>query len=311
MAISEARTPRRAAAEAAEPGVRDRLAGRLGLSVPHEWWSSAPLVKSYEAAGFGWVQLHAPPVAVLANPRLCTRHAAGARAALATTGLAAILHAPAGLRAGRPGGDRAFEGLLSYAAEAGASQVVYHAMALPESPSAGPALAAEARSLAALAKFAERLDVTIALENLAPLYPGPETLSANPLTLRALVQSIGSERVALCLDVGHAHVIADRRHTGVEHLCRPVLDLVSAFHVHDNFGARKRRTGEELGVDPLRLDLHLSPGRGTLPWQRLGPLLDAHDAPLVLEVHPPHRPRAGELATATERVLSAGRRARG
>ena len=57
-------------------------------------------------------------------------------------------------------------------------------MALPESPSAGPALAAEARSLAALAKFAERLDVTIALENLAPLYPGPETLSANPLTLR-------------------------------------------------------------------------------------------------------------------------------
>src|SRR5262245_13203218 len=141
MAISEARTPRRAAAQPAAPGDRDRLAGRLGLSVPHEWWSSAPLVKSYEAAGFGWVQLHAPPVAVLANPRLCTRHAAGARAALATTRLAAILHAPAGLRAGRPGGDRAFEGLLSYAAEAGASQVVYHAMALPESPSAGPALA--------------------------------------------------------------------------------------------------------------------------------------------------------------------------
>ena len=63
----------------------------MGLSVPHEWWSSAPLVKSYEAAGFAWAQLHAPPVAVLANPRLCTRHAAGARAALATTGLAAIL----------------------------------------------------------------------------------------------------------------------------------------------------------------------------------------------------------------------------
>ena len=310
MAISDARTPRRAAAEPAAPGGRDPLAGRLGLSVPHEWWSSAPLVKSYEAAGFAWVQLHAPPVAVLANPRLCTRHAAGARAALATTGLAAILHAPADLRAGRPAGDRAFEGLLSYAAEAGASQVVYHAMALPESPSAGPALAAEARSLAALARFAERLDVTIALENLAPLYPGPETLSANPLTLRGLAQSIGSERVALCLDVGHAHVIADRRHTGVERLCRPVLDLVSAFHVHDNFGARKRRTGEELGVDPLRLDLHLPPGRGTLPWPRLGPLLAAHDAPLVLEVHPPHRPRAGELAAATVRALSAGRRAR-
>jgi sugar phosphate isomerase/epimerase len=307
MAISEAKTPRRAAAEQPPPEAGDGLAGRLGLSVPYEWWSSAPLLKSYEAAGFAWVQLHAPPVAVLANPRLCTRHAASARATLATTGLGAVLHAPAGLRVGRPGGDRAFEGLLSYAAEAGATQVVYHAMGLPESSATTAPLAAEARSLAALASFAERLEVTIALENLAPLYPGPETLSSNPLSLRGLAQSIGSERLALCLDVGHAHVVADQRHTGVERLCEPVLDLVSVFHVHDNFGARRRRTGEELGVDPLRLDLHLPPGRGTLPWRRVGRMLADHDAPLVLEVHPPHRPRAGELAAAAAKLLAPGR----
>src|SRR5918994_313343 len=104
MAISEATTPRRRAAERPAPKDRDRLTGRLGLSIPHEWWSSAPLVKSYEAAGFSWIQLHAPPVSVLADPRLCTRHAAGAQAALATTGLGSILHAPAGLRAGRGSG---------------------------------------------------------------------------------------------------------------------------------------------------------------------------------------------------------------
>lgn len=307
MAISEATTPRRTAAERPAPHDRDRLAGRLGLSLPHEWWSSAPLVKSYEAAGFAWIQLHAPPATVLANPRLCTRHAAGARAALTTTNLASILHAPAGLRVGRPGGDRAFEGLLSYAAEIGASQVVYHAMALPEGPATSRALTAEARSLAALASFAERLGVTIALENLAPLYPTAETLSSSPLGLRGLVQRIGSERLALCLDLGHAHVIADRRHTGVERLCEPVLDHVSLFHVHDNFGARRRRTGEELGVDPLRLDLHLPPGRGTVPWKRLRPLLAGHDAPLVLEVHPPYRPRPGELAATAAQVLSPSR----
>lgn len=304
MAISQTTTPRPAPAERPEPERRDPLAGRLGLSIPHEWWSSAPLVKSYEAAGFAWIQLHAPPVTVLANPRLCMRHAAGARAALATTGLRAILHAPAGLRAGRTGGDRAFEGLLAYAAETGASQVVYHAMALPEDPATSTALAAEARSLEALASFAERLEVTIALENLAPLYPGPETVSSNPLVLRGLAQRIGSERVTLCLDLGHAHVVADRCHTGVERLCEPVVDHVSLFHVHDNFGARRGRTGEERGVDPLRLDLHLPPGRGTLPWKRLRRLLAEHDAPLVLEVHPPHRPRAGELAAAAAKVLS-------
>ncbi|MGH2985930.1 MAG: sugar phosphate isomerase/epimerase family protein, partial [Solirubrobacterales bacterium] len=151
---------------------------------------------------------------------------------------------------------------------------------------------------------AERLEVTLALENLAPLYPGPDTLSANPLNLRGLARRIGCERVAVCLDVGHAHVIADQRHTWVERLCEPVLDLVSLFHVHDNFGARARRTGEELGVDPLRLDLHLPPGRGTLPWKRLAALLAAHEAPLLLEVHPPHRPRAAELATGTANLLS-------
>ncbi len=281
------------------------LAGRLGLSVPYEWWPSAPLLKSYEAAGFSWVQLHSPPASVLVDPRSATRHAAAAGAALATTGLAAVVHAPGGLRAGSRAGDRAFEGLLSYAAEIGAAQIVYHALALPEGPATEADLAAEARSLADLAQAAERLEVTIAIENLAPLYPGPETLSAIPLSLRALALRIGSARVKLCLDLGHAHVIADLRHTGVDRLCEPVLDLVSVFHAHDNLGARRRPAGEELGVDPLRLDLHLPPGRGTLPWDRVNSLLAEHVAPIVLEVHPPYRPRAGELAETTEKLLSA------
>lgn len=304
MPVTDATKPGRGASERPGRIETDRLAGRLGLSVPREWWPSAPLLKSYEAAGFAWVQLHAPPVSVLANPRQCTRHAATAHASLATTGLEAVIHAPGGLLLGSRWGDRAFEGLLSYAAEVGASQVIYHALALPETAGTEAALASEARSLATLASLAERVEVTIAIENLAPLYPGPETLSANPLSLRGLAQRIGSERVALCLDVGHAHVIADQRHTWVEHLCEPVLDQVSVFHLHDNLGARRQPTGEELGVDPLRLDLHLPPGRGMLDWGRLAPLLTAHRAPLLLEVHPPHRPRASELAAGTLSLLS-------
>jgi sugar phosphate isomerase/epimerase len=304
MAIGEIRRVREAATATERRPGGGRLAGRLGLSVPHEWWPSPPLLKSYEAAGFSWVQLHAPPASVLADPRLCTRHAVAVRVSLATTGLSAIVHAPAGLRAGSAAGDRSFMGLLSYAAEIGASQVIYHALALPETPAAEEPLAAEERSLTSLTSVAERLDVTIALENLAPLFPGPETLSANPLSLRSLARRIGSEHVALCLDVGHAHVIADGRHTWVERLCEPVLDLVSVVHVHDNFGARRRPTGEELGVDPVRLDLHLPPGRGTLGWKRLAPHLAGAEAPLVLEVHPPHRPRASELAATAAKLLA-------
>jgi sugar phosphate isomerase/epimerase len=286
-----------------EAGV-DPLTGRLGLSVPHEWWPSAPLLKSYEAAGFDWVQLHSPPVSVLCDARQCIRHAIAVTSSLATTGLEAVIHAPGGLRVGDSTGDRVLEGLLSYAAEIGAAQIVYHALALPETPARGADLAREARSLQALASLAERLEVTIAIENLAPLYPAAETVSANPLSLRGLVRRIGSPRLSICLDVGHAHVVADRRHTWADKICEPVLDQVSIFHLHDNLGARRERTGAELGVDPLRLDLHLSPGRGTLRWDRMAPLLAAHRAPLVLEVHPPHRPRAHELAAGTLSLLS-------
>ena len=279
------------------------LAGRLGLSVPYEWWASAALLKSYEAAGFGWVQLHSPPPSVLRDHHFCARHAGALAEALGTTSLNAVIHAPGGLRLGDPEADRTFEGLLAYAAELGAEQIVYHAMALPDSPDSDAPLSAEARSLETLVPVAERLEITIAVENLAPVYPGLETLSASPITLRALIQRIGSDRLALCLDVGHAHVTADLRHTGVEKLCEPAVDVVSVFHLHDNLGARWTPAGDELGVDPLRLDLHLPPGRGTLPWRRVAEMLAGHRAPLVLEVHPPYRPRASDLASAAGRLI--------
>lgn len=282
----------------------EALTGRAGLTVPQDWWASAPLLKLFEAAGFSWAQVHAPPPAVLRDPRACTRHAGALDDALATTGLGCVVHAPQGLRAGSRDGDRAFEGLLAYAAEIGAEFAVYHACALPDAPDSENALRFEARSLAALAARAERLGVTIAIENLAPLYPGPETLSANPMSLRGLAHRIGSERVGLCLDLGHAHIVSQLRRTSVERLCEPVLDLTCLFHVHDNLGARREGARKSLGVDPLRLDLHLPPGRGNLPWGRLEALIARHRAPLVLEIHPPYRRRAAELHASLRGVVA-------
>jgi sugar phosphate isomerase/epimerase len=303
--------PQARGAVVAEPiarGRRDPLAGRLGLSVPHEWWASASLLKSYEAAGFAWVQLHSPPPSVLRDANQCRRHARAVADALATTGLGAIIHSPGALRAGNTESDRALEGLLSYAAEVGASQVVYHALALPDAPDDEQRLGAETDSLATLASLAARLELTIAIENLCPTFPGPETVSASPLSLRALAQRIDSEHVKLCLDVGHANVIADLRHTSVELIVEPVLDLVSVFHVHDNLGARwgAGALGDELGVDPLRLDLHLAPGRGSVPWTSVASLVAGGEAPVVLEVHPPFRPKAAELFGSASALLGAG-----
>ena len=270
-------------------------ADRLGLNVPNEWWAAPALLKSFEAASFARVQVHAPPPSVLSDSRQCMPHATALAAALATTGLVPVVHAPPDLRVGGRDADGAAEGLLAYAAEIGATHVVYHACALPDAPESEDALLFEARSLAALSLRAERLGVTIALENLAPVFPGPEPLSASPMVLRGLVNRIGSDRIGICLDVGHAHIVAELRRTTLEALIVPVLDTVTLFHAHDNLGARWQPVGAESGVDPLRLDLHLPPGRGTLPGKRLAARLVGHEAPLVLEVHPPYRPRAEEL----------------
>jgi sugar phosphate isomerase/epimerase len=286
-----------------ENGIPDQLRGRLGLAVPNEWWPSGPLLKSFEAAGFALTQVPSPPVSVLSDARHVSRHAGATRASLDTTGLMAIVHAPTDLLAGTPSDDHAFEGLLAYASEIGATHVVYHAHAVPDHPSGEDRLLAETRSLARLASRAERLGVTIAIENLAPVYPRPERLSDTPLVLRALSHRIGSPRVGLCLDLGHAHIVAGLKHASVEHLVQPVLDSVVLFHLHDNLGARWDRSTSP-GLDPLRLDLHLAPGRGTLPWADLAPLVLAHGAPLLLEVHPPHRPQPDELFASTRRLLA-------
>jgi len=284
----------------------ERPAERLGLNVPSGWWASPALLKSFEAAGFARAQVQAPPASVLREPRSCGSHAAALAGSLATTDLRPVVHAPADLRLGTREADRAAEGLLAYAAQIGATHVVYHACALPDVPESEDALLFEARSLAALSHDAERLDVTIAVENLAPVYPEPETLSANPMVLRGLANRIGSERLGICLDLGHAHIVAERRRTYLEALVEPVLDTVTLFHLHDNLGARWRPSNAESGIEPLRLDLHLPPGRGTLPWRRLASTLAAHLAPVMLEVHPPHRPRAEELYGFARELLGIG-----
>jgi sugar phosphate isomerase/epimerase len=276
---------------------------RLGLNVPYGWWPSAPILKEMEAAGFRFVQVPSPPASVLSTPRLLIRHAFALTDVLATAGLRPILHGPGELRAGTRDGDLALEGLVAYAAELGASHVIYHAANLPDEPASEDARLAETRALANLASRAERLGVIIALENLAPVYPSPDALSFTPLILRTMAKRISSPSVGLCLDIGHASIVAGLRRTDPLELIEPALDRTVLFHLHDNLGAR-RGDGGPPELDPLRLDLHLPPGRGTVPWQRLAPLFARkRGAPLILEVHPP-RPSAAHLHAATVEAVA-------
>ena len=161
-------------------------------------------------------------------------------------------------------------------------------------------------SLRRAVRRAEIHGMVIAIENLAPLFPGPETLSASPMSLRTVAKRLSSEGVGLCLDLGHAHISAQLRHTSLAALIEPVLDSMRLIHAHDNYGARNDTEGSDArGVDPVRLDLHLPPGRGNLPWHEIAPLVMRTGVPMILEVHPPFRPRSAELHDSVS-VLFAG-----
>ena len=109
-------------------------------------------------------------------------------------------------------------------------------------------------------------------------------------------ERVGSDAVRMCFDVGHAHIV------GALETIDEAAPAVALFHLHDNFGDREHGSAPAT-VDPLRLDLHLPPGTGTVPWEAVAPVLLGHDAPLQLEVHPPHRPDAPGLATVTAQLL--------
>lgn len=280
------------------------LAGRLGMNLPRDWWPTAPSLKGLEAAGFAWLQVHAPPCSVLRDPESAGRHAAALRHVLDVTGLRLVLHAPDELRAGTAPDDAALDGLLEYAGAVGGELIVLHVLDLPLT-GAEERAAAEERSLRRAAPRACAIGTTLALENLAPVYPGPPRRCHDPHAVRDLVRRLDSPSVGMTCDVGHAHISAELAGEDLVDGLTAVRDVVALFHLHDNLGARRSPDGPP-GVVPERLDLHLPPGQGSLPWRRVAPVLRGHHAPLLLELHPPHRPEPLSVAVVSTGLLTRG-----
>jgi sugar phosphate isomerase/epimerase len=282
---------------------------RLGLNLHRDAWPTARVLAAHEEAGLRWLQVHTPPRAMLADRGRCRRHARALRTALDTSSLRLVLHAPDDLSAGTTEDDRAFTGLLDYAAEAGAELVAYHGLNFVDA--GGPArLRAHERarleeaSLHGHLQRAHTLGVRFAIENLAPVHPGAPRLCHDPVAVRDLVCRLASPAAGMLLDVGHLHITADASHSDPALVAAAVAPDVVLFHVHDNLGVR-RRDIDAPGIDPLKLDLHLPPGRGSLPWGRVARVLREHRAPLLLEVEPSQRPALADLTAGLLRALAA------
>lgn len=88
--------------------------------------------------------------------------------------------------------------------------------------------------------------------------------------------------------------------------CLPVAEGADADRVEDRLLAVRHGPGTPPGIVPLRLDLHMAPGRGTLPWRALAPAMRSHPAPLLMEVAPAQPPDPLRLATVSAELLTRG-----
>lgn len=116
------------------------------------------------------------------------------------------------------------------------------------------------RSIEALAKSAEPLGVTIAVELL------PNELSRATGLVYFVENVLADSRVSVCLDLGHARLEGDAA-DAVE----TVSEHIALVHAHDNRGRR---------------DEHLIPFEGTIDWASALTTLQkvGYEGPVVLEV---------------------------
>lgn len=111
-----------------------------------------------------------------------------------------------------------------------------------------------------LLPLAERFDLTVNLENMfdyrhvqQPDDPAfPYTSGEDMLALRC---AIGSSRVQLCLDTGHANISGQ----DVPAMIRAYGEHLKTLHLNDNYGL----------IAPVFEDLHLFPGYGKLDWSAI------------------------------------------
>jgi sugar phosphate isomerase/epimerase len=136
-------------------------------------------------------------------------------------------------------------------------------------------LAAEQSALREAGDLAGELGVTIAVENYYPELPIVRGVvydySVWPSQLAEQVSAVDHLAVGLCLDVGHAALAASAFGFDYFEECAAVAPLVRHIHLHDNL-MRTNVMGEppvsEHPVYGLG-DLHLPPGRGTIPLEEL------------------------------------------
>ena len=250
---------------------------------PDSLFGLAEDLEASKRAGADFVELMPHDLGVILDGNLDSSRLLPVQELLLEAGLAYTVHAPLEVNlmdlAARQVQRNVLDASLRFAGSIGAQIVVCHAGQRIASRDARYSfkgqLAVERRALREAGETAGELGITIAVENYYPELPlvrgAVYDYSVWPSELAEQIASVDHPAVGLCLDVGHAALAANVFGFDYFEECATVAPLVRHIHLHDNL-QKTNLTGEpqvsEHTVYGLG-DLHLPPGRGTIPLEGL------------------------------------------
>jgi sugar phosphate isomerase/epimerase len=207
----------------------------------------------------------------------------------------------------------ALDASLRFAEGIGAGVVVCHAGqrvgARDARYSMGDQLSAERSALREAGDLAGELGVTIALENYYPEQPilrgAVYDYSVWPSRLAEQISAVDHPAVGICLDVGHAALAAGFFGFDLVEECAAIAPLVRHVHLHDNL-QKTNLTGEPQASEHTVYglgDLHLPPGRGTIPLEDLLRRIEFPENPsCCVELSPEHFTSVPEALHAARKI---------
>ena len=267
----------------------------------------------FEALGVEAVELSLSNFEVIAGCRILRDRLETLKAVCADRPFAYTVHGPIKSNFADPGHPElqkdACRACLEVAGEIGACVQVHHAALMPHVTEAERArrLAMERESLAEIAPAAEAAGVVLAVET---LFGRLAEWTPSPAELARQIRMVDHPAVRACIDFSHVFLNAGERGFEAMAELQTLAPLTRHLHIHDSFGVP--RSFAQYSRDEAILfgvgDIHLPPGRGSLPWGALRDLPVAEPTYAVLELTRRHEDQL-EAAVARARAWVAGERA--
>lgn len=249
----------------------------------------------FERDGFDVVEIPVHGVDAIIAGKLWERRVKDIQAVLRQFKLAYTVHAPDFLNlwdiAHIKEQINVFKSSIRFAGKIGATHLVYHQGRIPELSNGGPIGEGKARQkeieqLKKLGDFAADNGVIICVENIPSVFRDVSDLIT-------VVGTVSHSHVRICLDLGHAFLIANEMGFDFLASVQHAKPWVEHIHIHDNFGLHLEgdpKFGYQIPYIfklPYGIgDLHLPVGWGKIPFEAVFDTFRDYQGIWLIELKP-------------------------